>query len=79
MKRVFFVGIGYVLLYCIWSRIVFAYVDDELWGSFYYLPMGSPNMLEYSVQLFFTPLNELDQMITGAPFPAGLLDYGLSG
>jgi hypothetical protein len=67
---------GYVLIYYIWSRIQFANMTGEMGRGFYYLPVGSPNALEYSIQTLFLPLNELDQKVNGVPYPAGLLDYG---
>ena len=78
-KRIFYIGICYVLGYVIWSRIAIAYFAEDMPGSFYYLPAGSSNMLEYAMQIFFMPLNGLDHWFIGTPLPAGLLDYGLSG
>jgi hypothetical protein len=49
--------------------------------SFYYLPIPEkvPFIFERAVQIFFWPMNSLDQLLFEAPWPCGPLDTEFSG
>jgi hypothetical protein len=65
----------YITSYFVWSRFAMerartTYGETHL---FHYLPfrMQDPFIFERAVQIFYYPLNWLDQQATGAPRPGG--------